>query len=84
MKTAVPPSGESHIAQPGRRIHRVFLNPDDPKPLDEALRALREADVIVLGPGSLYTSVVAEFARTGHRRTRFVEHRRSECTCATS
>lgn len=51
-------SGESHIAQTGRRIHRVFLHPSDAKPLDEALRALREADVIVLGPGSLYTSVL--------------------------
>ncbi|MFO7264925.1 MAG: YvcK family protein [Bacillota bacterium] len=50
--------GESQIPQPGRRIRRVYLEPADARPLDDALRALREADVIVLGPGSLYTSVL--------------------------
>lgn len=62
-------SGESHIAQPGRRIRRVFLQPDNPKPLDEALRALREADVIVLGPGSLYTSVLPNLLVPGVAET---------------
>lgn len=50
--------GEGAIPQPGRRIRRVYLEPASVKPLDDAVRALLEADVIVLGPGSLYTSVL--------------------------
>ncbi|WP_236660233.1 gluconeogenesis factor YvcK family protein [Isachenkonia alkalipeptolytica] len=40
------------------KIHRVFIKPKYSKPLKEALRAIEEADVVVLGPGSLYTSVI--------------------------
>ncbi|MBA4496201.1 YvcK family protein [Paenactinomyces guangxiensis] len=50
--------GESQIPKMGKRIRRVFLNPPDPKPLDEALRAIEEADGIIMGPGSLYTSIL--------------------------
>jgi uncharacterized cofD-like protein len=50
--------GESRIPQTGKRIRRVFLSPPDPRPLDEALEAIREADGIIVGPGSLYTSIL--------------------------
>ena len=40
------------------RIDHVNLIPERPRPLDAALRAIREADLILLGPGSLYTSVI--------------------------
>lgn len=40
------------------RIRRVRLVPDHPRALPEAMAALREADMIVLGPGSLYTSII--------------------------
>jgi uncharacterized cofD-like protein len=40
-------------------IHRVSLVPDDPGAPDEAVAALAEADQIVIGPGSLFTSVLA-------------------------
>lgn len=40
------------------RIKRVRLLPEDPKALPAALAAIAEADMIVLGPGSLYTSII--------------------------
>lgn len=42
----------------GSRIKRMFINPSKSYPLDDALLAIDEADIIVLGPGSLYTSII--------------------------
>ncbi|ODM26038.1 gluconeogenesis factor YvcK family protein [Acetivibrio mesophilus] len=39
-------------------IKRVYLEPRKVKPLDEVIEAIGEADVIVLGPGSLFTSII--------------------------
>lgn len=50
--------GESQIPRAGGRIKRVFIDAPKLRPLDEALEALAEADAILLGPGSLYTSVI--------------------------
>ncbi|WP_124728356.1 gluconeogenesis factor YvcK family protein [Staphylospora marina] len=50
--------GESRIPESGKRIRRVFLSPPEPEPLEEALEAIREADGIIIGPGSLYTSIL--------------------------
>ncbi len=50
--------GESNIPFAGAPIARVFLQPASVAPLEQALTAIREADAIVLGPGSLYTSIL--------------------------
>jgi uncharacterized cofD-like protein len=50
--------GETRISQSTSRIQRIDLRPRKPKPLAEALHAIAAADLITLGPGSLYTSVV--------------------------
>ncbi len=50
--------GESRIPNAGAPIERVFLEPSDVPAYGEAVRALLEADIIVVGPGSLYTSIL--------------------------
>ena len=50
--------GESNISMSGQRIKQVFFDPPYAAPLAEVLDAIREADAIVLGPGSLFTSIV--------------------------
>ncbi|CAG7648739.1 Gluconeogenesis factor [Paenibacillus solanacearum] len=61
--------GESKIPQAGGVIRRVFIEPAAVHALPEALDAIRGADAILVGPGSLYTSImpnllVPEIAQT--------------------
>ena len=51
-------TGESKIPEAGRRIKRIFLEPEHVEPLPEALEAIQQADAILIGPGSLYTSIL--------------------------
>lgn len=51
-------SGESNIPLANKRIRRVFLSPQPIKPLPNAIRAIKSADLIVVSPGSLYTSIL--------------------------
>ena len=50
--------GESNIPKSASPIGKVYLRPDNCKPTEEAIEAVRKADAIVLGPGSLYTSIM--------------------------
>ncbi len=51
-------SGESTITAADRLPRRVWLTPETPRALPQALTAIMRADLVVLGPGSLYTSVI--------------------------
>jgi uncharacterized cofD-like protein len=50
--------GESAIPKAGQPIERVFLRPDRVRAYPEAVRAILDADLIIAGPGSLFTSVL--------------------------
>ena len=61
-------SGETQISKSAQGIRRLRLEPEQCLPLPEVLRAIRSADIITVGPGSLYTSIlpnllVAQVAR---------------------
>ena len=43
------------------RIRKVRLVPERPTALPESVRAIRDADIVVIGPGSLYTSIIPNF-----------------------
>ena len=51
-------SGETAISTAGGRIARVSLLPDRPRHLPDVTQALVRADAIVVGPGSLFTSIL--------------------------
>ena len=50
--------GETQITASERRIVELRMLPENPAPLPETLAAIAEADLITLGPGSLFTSLV--------------------------
>ncbi len=67
-------SGESTITAADRLPRRVWLTPEEPRALPQAVEAIVGADMVVLGPGSLYTSVIPNLlipeVREAVRRTR--------------
>lgn len=50
--------GESKISRSRKRIARIRLSPRRVRPSPQTLEALRRADLILVGPGSLYTSII--------------------------
>ena len=53
--------GETTISKSKQPIKEVFFDPSFAAPLGEVITAIRDADAIVLGPGSLYTSILPNF-----------------------
>ena len=47
------------------RIRKVRLVPERPAALPESVQAIRDADIVVIGPGSLYTSIIPNFLVSG-------------------
>lgn len=58
MQDGTTVTGETSIRDYGKKVEKVFLIPRKCQPAPETLDALKEADAIVLGPGSLYTSIM--------------------------
>ena len=61
--------GESNIPKAGGRIRRVFIEPAQVAPLGEAIEAIRNADAVLVGPGSLYTSIMPNLLVPGIAET---------------
>ncbi len=57
--------GEARIPDKNMPIKRLYLKPDDAKPTPEALSAIADADIVVIGPGSLYTSILSNLIISG-------------------
>lgn len=62
LENGVIIEGESKISKRDTHkevpVKRVFIEPSDAVPLNDALMAIDEADAVILGPGSLYTSII--------------------------
>lgn len=58
MEDGTVVQGESKIPEAHKRIYRVKLYPEHAEAVQSSLDAIRNAEAIVLGPGSLYTSVI--------------------------
>ena len=58
-------SGETRIAKSGKKIRRLRLHPRHVRPLPEVLEAIAQADLILIGPGSLYTSILPNLLVSG-------------------
>ncbi len=57
--------GETKITASHKRIAELMLDPPDAAPLPETLEAIERADLITVGPGSLYTSLITNLLVKG-------------------
>lgn len=57
--------GETMISKSPLPIERIYLRPENPIPTEDALAAIRGSDVLIMGPGSLYTSVLPNLLVSG-------------------
>ena len=68
-------AGETNISRSRQRIEHVRLVPRQARPLAEVMEAVREADLILVGPGSLYTSILPNLLVEG--MTNLIAHSRA-------
>ncbi len=77
--------GEVTVRQPGKPpIAEVFLDPQDARVSPAVLRAIREADLLVLGPGGLYCSVLPGLLPHGVRQAVHASGARTAYVCNTT
>ncbi len=69
MEDGTVVEGESHIPEARKRIRRVRLFPERAQAVGAALEAIRTADAVILGPGSLYTSILPNLLVDGMAET---------------
>jgi uncharacterized cofD-like protein len=58
LRNEVRVEGESRIPRTAGMVRRVWLDPNNPPAYPEAIQAILAADLIVIGPGSIYTSIL--------------------------
>ena len=73
--------GESNIPEEHKKIKRLFTEPSVCKALPEVLEAIANADLIILGPGSLYTSVIPNLLVSGIVDAIMASHARKKYVC---
>jgi uncharacterized cofD-like protein len=74
-------AGINGVDGPDTRIQEVYLIPNNPPAHPEAVRAILEADLVILGPGSLYTSVMPNLLVEGIRRSILASSARKVYVC---
>jgi len=57
--------GETRIVRSGKKIRRLQLRPRRVRPLPEVIEAINQANLILIGPGSLYTSILPNLLVSG-------------------
>ncbi len=57
--------GQSAIAASKRSCRRIWLRPEDARPTNAVIEAIRRADIVVAGPGSLFTSIIPNLLING-------------------
>jgi len=57
--------GESKISEVGGKIERIEIQPSDVMAYTESIKAILEADLVVIGPGSLFTSIIPNLLVNG-------------------
>lgn len=60
--------GEHNITERGTSIKELYLNPPDAEAHPDAVRAILDADLVVIGPGSLYTSILPNLLVPGIKK----------------
>jgi uncharacterized cofD-like protein len=58
LESGVEICGETAIVSSGERVRRLYIDPEDVTPHQAAIEAIKDAELIVIGPGSVFTSII--------------------------